>query len=101
MPQEPEQHFGRALPFGTLVTVSVLLFLHHLYVRSQGEYFPVAMFGLPMLWMLALGGTVYPPVFYALGKYGKRMPVSLKVFAAALGLAGFAVAFAVAMILYP
>jgi hypothetical protein len=98
---QQEQHFGRALPFGTLVTVSVLLFLHHLYVRSQGEYLPVVMFGLPMVWMLALGGTVYPPVFYALGKYGRRMPIGLKVVAAVLGLAGFGVAFGVALILYP
>jgi len=54
-----------------------------------------------MLWMLALGGTVHPPVFYALGKYGQPMPVRMKVFAAVLGLAGFGAAFYVALILYP
>jgi hypothetical protein len=94
------QTFSRTIPGGTLVVVTILLGLHHLYVKTQGEYIVFAMFGLPMLWMLALGGTVYPPVFFSLGKYGRHLPVWLKVVAAVLGLAGFGVAFYLATVLY-
>ena len=97
---EQPQTFSRTIPGGTLVAVTILLALHHLYVKTQGEYIAFAMFGLPMLWMLALGGTVYPPVFFSLGKYGQHLPVGLKVVAAVLGLAGFGLAFYLATVLY-
>ncbi len=98
---EAPHAFSRTIPFGTLVVVTALLGLHHLYVRSQGEYIVFAMFGLPMVWMLALGGTIYPPVFYSLGRYGQELPKSLKAVAAVLGLAGFGIAFYLAILLYP
>jgi hypothetical protein len=39
---------------------------------------------------LSAGGVVYPPIFYASGKYGKHLPVTYKVLAGVSAAVGFA-----------
>jgi hypothetical protein len=82
--------FSRTLPAATLAFCVVLLAAHHWYAVSQHEVYSVILLMLATLGGLALGGTLYPPVFYAAGKYGKHLSVGLKVAAGLSAAIGFA-----------
>ena len=85
------QEFNRTIPGLLLAAVIVVLGLHHWYVVTEGRAFLFALFILPGFGMLALGGVVYPPVLWSIGKYGKELPVALKILGALLFISGLGI----------
>src|SRR2546422_11238320 len=88
-----QQEFNRTIPLVLLVGVIGVLALHHWYVVTEGSGFLFALFILPPFGMLALGGVVYPPVLWSIGKYGKDLPLGVKVVGALLFISGLGIGF--------
>jgi len=88
-----QPQFNRKAPLVILVAVVAILALHHWYVMSEGRAFFAALFLLPPFGMLALGGLIYPPILWSIGKYGKDLPAGIKAIGIALVLAGLGVGF--------
>ena len=88
-----QQEFNRTIPLVLLVGVICVLALHHWYVVTEGGAFLFALFILPPFGMLALGGVVYPPVLWSIGKYGKDLPLGVKVVGALLFISGLGIGF--------
>jgi len=89
---EPRE-FTRTIPLILLLAVLVVLGLHHWYVVTEGSAFLFALFILPAFGMLALGGVVYPPLLWSIGKYGKDLPLAVKITGALLFISGLGVGF--------
>jgi hypothetical protein len=87
------QEFNRTIPLLLLVGVIGVLALHHWYVVTEGSAFLIALFILPGFGMLALGGVVYPPVLWSIGKYGKDLPLAVKIIGALLFISGVGIGF--------
>jgi hypothetical protein len=92
--------FGRKTPALTLLVSLALLALHHWYAVTQREVYSVLVLLLATVAGLAAGGTVYPPIFYSLGKYGKHLRVGIKVLGGLSAAAGFAIGFILMIKLY-
>lgn len=95
--------FSRKTPALTLLVslaLLALLTLHHWYVATQKEVYSVLVLLLATVAGLAVGGTAYPPIFYSLGKYGKHLPVGIKVLGGLSAAAGFAIGFYLMIKLY-
>jgi hypothetical protein len=82
------QEFNRTIPLVLLAAVIGMLALHHWYVVTEGSAFLFALFILPSFGMLALGGVVYPPVLWSIGKYGQDLPAAVKIIGALLFISG-------------
>ncbi len=83
--------FTRTTPIVGLLLTVLLLALHHWYGITNGEIYPSFMLFLFMFGGLAAAGSVHPPLFYSLGKYGQHLPTGNKVIAAACALLSAAV----------
>lgn len=94
------QLFDRKIPVLTLLGLTVCLALHHWYAVSEQKVSFTALFLLPMFWMLALGGTFYPPILYSIGKYGRDLPVATKVAGGLIAISGLGLGFAMAKFVY-
>jgi hypothetical protein len=94
------QLFDRKIPVLTLLGLTVCLALHHWYAVTQHEVYFVALFLLPMFWMLALGGTFYPPILYSIGKYGRDLPMATKIAGGLIALSGLGLGFCLAKFAY-
>ena len=88
-PATKTSEFNRIVPVMTFAITVVLIALHHWYAMSAGEIYPA--FVLFLFFMLGLGaaGSIYPPVFYAVGKYGAHLPTRIKVIAAMCAMSTF------------
>ena len=84
---------NRTIPLLLFVAVLAVMGLHHWYVLTEHSGFLMAMFLLPPLGMLALGGIIYPPVLYSVGKYGRNLPLLTKAAGFALLIVGLAIGF--------
>jgi hypothetical protein len=87
------QRFNRTIPLILLLAAIGVLALHHWYVVTEGSAFVVALFILPPFGMLALGGVIYPPVLWSIGKYGKGLPATVKMVGVLLAVSGLAIGF--------
>ena len=87
------REFNRTIPLVLLVAVIGVLALHHWYVVTEGGAFLFALFILPPFAMLALGGVVYPPVLWSIGKYGTDLPFAVKIVGALLFISGLGIGF--------
>ncbi len=85
------REFNRTIPLVLLVAVIGVLALHHWYVVTEGSAFLFALFILPPFGMLALGGVVYPPVLWSIGKYGTHLPFAVKIVGALLFVSGLGI----------
>jgi hypothetical protein len=85
--------FSRAIPAGTLGVSLVLLALHHWNAVANGSVYASGVLLLTMLGGLALGGTIYPPLFFSVGKFGLHLPSYLKWLAGACAAAGLVAGF--------
>ena len=94
------QLFDRKIPVLTLLGLTVCLALHHWYAVTQHEVYFVALFLLPMFWMLALGGTFYPPILYSIGKYGRDLPLATKITGGLFAVCGLGLGFCLAKFAY-
>lgn len=83
--------FNRSTPLVSLLLTLLAIGLHHWYGVTSGEIYPAFLLFLFMFGGLAAAGSVHPPLFYSLGKYGQHLPKSHKVIASACGLLGSAV----------
>ena len=86
-----QQEFNRTIPLVLLAAVIGVLALHHWYVVTEGSAFLFALFILPPFGMLALGGVVYPPVLWSIGKYGTDLASAVKIVGALLFISGFGI----------
>ena len=84
---------GRTIPLILLAGVLAVMGLHHWYVLTEHSGFLMAMFFLPPIGMLALGGVIYPPVLYSIGKYGKNLPIQTRAAGFLLVILGLAIGF--------
>ena len=84
---------NRTIPLLLFVAVLVVMGLHHWYVLTEHSGFLMAIFLLPAIGMLALGGIIYPPVLYSVGKYGRNLPLTTKAAGFALVILGLAIGF--------
>jgi hypothetical protein len=82
--------FGRGRPFVSLVLALGFLAAHHLYGMQQGEIYPALLLFLSLIAGLAMAGCVYPPVFFALTKWGQHLPMRFKVLGGLCAAAGAA-----------
>lgn len=82
--------FSRSIPLVSLVLTLLAIALHHWYGVTQGEIYPTFLLFLFLFGGLAAAGSVHPPLFYSLGKYGQHLPARHKVIAAACALGSFA-----------
>ena len=69
----------------------VLIALHHWYAMSAGAIYPAFLLFLFSILGLGAAGSIYPPVFYAVGKYGAHLPTRIKVIAAMSAMSTFGV----------
>ena len=90
-PATRTSEFNRLVPLVSFAVTLLLLVLHHRHAVSAGEIYPRFMLFLFSFLGLAAAGSVYPPLFYSVGKYGAHLPTRLKVIAAACALASFGV----------
>ena len=88
-----ETRFTRTAPAILLLGVLAVLALHHWYVTTEHRAFLIALFLLPPFGMLALGGLVYPPLLWSVGKYGKDLPVTVRAIGILLVIMGLGVGF--------
>jgi hypothetical protein len=82
--------FGRGRPLASLALVVGLIVGHHMYGMQQGEIFPKLLIFLFLIGGMAAAGCIYPPVFFALTKYGQHLPTRFKVIGGLCALAGSA-----------
>jgi len=87
------QPFNRKIPLLLLLAVVFVLGLHHWYVVTEGSAFLFALFILPAFGMLALGGLVYPPLLWSIGKYGTHLPLAVEITGALLFISGLGAGF--------
>jgi hypothetical protein len=92
--------FRRSTPIVGLLLTVLLLALHHWYGVTSGEIYPAFLLFLFMFGGLAAAGSVHPPLFYSLGKYGQHLSIGHKVIAAACALLSTAVGFYVLIRFY-
>ncbi|HEX9365419.1 MAG TPA: hypothetical protein VF921_02265 [Vicinamibacterales bacterium] len=88
-PLDPIIH-NRRIPAVALVVSATAVALQHWYAVNGGHVFLFALCLLTAVGFLAIGGIVYPPVFWSISAHGKRLPLPLKVVGALLGIAGLA-----------
>src|ERR1700746_3472632 len=74
-PVSDEARFTRTVPALLLLAVIAGLAIQHWYITTEQRSSLIALLFLPPLGMLALGGLVYPPLLWSVGKYGKGMPL--------------------------
>lgn len=86
----PPWGLSRKVPAVTLAAMLVFLFLHDWNAVANREVYPGVVLFLCLTSGLALAGTVHPPLFYAVGKYGTGLPAWNKVVAVLATAAGFA-----------
>ncbi len=91
MTEQPQ--FNRAIPLVLLVGVIAVLALHHWYVVTEGRAFLAALLILPPFGLLALGGVIYPPILWSIGKYGRDLPIAVKAIGVLLAVCGLALGF--------
>lgn len=87
------QRYGRLLPLVCLAVVIGMLGLHHWYVITEGRASGMALFLLPPLGMLALGGLVYPPILFSIGKHRKDLPIAVRAIGILLAISGLGIGF--------
>jgi hypothetical protein len=92
--------FNRTLPAVSLVFLTALLAFHHWYAVTEHHAYVFVVFVVPMFWALALGGLVYPPIFWSIGPRGKDLPTGIKAIGAVLALGGLGIGFLLAKSLY-
>jgi hypothetical protein len=84
---------SRVIPAIVLVVVTAIVALHHWYASSGGKPFISGLSFLTAIGALALGGVVYPPLFWSFGKHGMRLPKTTKIVSGLLAAAGLAAGF--------
>jgi hypothetical protein len=85
--------FNRKLPVIVLALTVPMIALHHWYAVNGGHVFLAALGVLMGAAFLSIGGLVYPPVFWAISKDGRRLPLPLKIIGGFLGIAGLVCGF--------
>jgi hypothetical protein len=85
-PATKTSEFNRTVPLVSLLLTVGAIIAHHYHAISAGEVYPWIFLFLSMFGGLAAAGAVYPPLFYSLGKYGKHLPMHMKVIAATCAL---------------
>ena len=88
-----EVRFTRTAPAILLLGVLAVLALHHWYVTTEHRAFLIVLFLLPPFGMLALGGLVYPPLLWSVGKYGKGMALPVRAIGILLAIVGLGIGF--------
>jgi hypothetical protein len=93
MPADSTPPFGftRTVPALTLAAMLTFLSLHDWNASANRESYPGVVLFLCLTSGLALAGTIHPPLFYAVGKYGTHLPVWKKAVAVLFTAAGFAI----------
>lgn len=100
---EPEvitEQFNRRLPAIFAGGSIVILVFYHWYAMSAGRVYFFISFGIPMVTGLALGGLIYPPIFFGLGPRGAHLPKRIKALSVLFALSGLAFALCVARFVY-
>jgi hypothetical protein len=85
--------YNRTIPAIALVVSAVTVGLHHWYAVNGGHVFLVGLCLLTAVGCLAIGGILYPPVFWSISAHGKRLSLPLKVVGAVLALVGLVAGF--------
>jgi hypothetical protein len=83
--------FTRKVPALSLVLMVALLLAHDWNAVANREVYPGVVLFLCVASGLAFAGTVHPPLFYAVGKYGRGLPTWNKVVAVLATVTGFAI----------
>ena len=99
-PATKTSEFNRTVPLVSFVATILLLALHHWHAVSAGEIYPSFLLFLFSFLGLAAAGSVYPPLFYSIGKYGAHLPTRLKVMAALCAISTFALGMYVLFMVY-
>lgn len=94
------QPFGRLVPAVTLAVMLALLALHHWNVVANRSVYASAVLLLTTIGGLALGGTVYPPLFYSIGRYGRELPSYMKVLGGLCAVGGLAAGLYLLFVVY-
>lgn len=82
--------FSRRGPLFLLTISGIATFVHDLHASSSGEVYPMLVLVMSSFGALALVGCYSPAVFYAIGKYGKHLPIGYKLMAGLSWATGFA-----------
>ena len=88
-PATKTSEFNRIVPVLTFAGSVVLIAVHHWHAMTAGEVYPSFLLFLFSVLGLAAAGSIHPPVFYAVGKYGAHLPTRLKVIAGACAISTF------------
>jgi hypothetical protein len=94
------ERFDRTLPAIFAIGTIALLLLHHWYAVSERRVFFFVVFLVPMVTGLAIGGLIYPPILFALGPRGRKLPRSTKAVAVLFALGGLCFGFYLAKFVY-
>src|SRR6266513_1354377 len=89
--------YSRLIPGATL---GVMLALHHWYAVTHKSVYAVVVLLLTLIAGFAAGGTVYPPLFYAAGAYGRHLPAYIKVIGGLCAACGLATGFYLLFVIY-
>jgi hypothetical protein len=99
-PATRTSEFNRIVPIISFVATILLIALHHWYAMSAGEYYPKLVLLLFSFLGVAAAGSLYPPLFYSIGKYGAHLPTRLKVIAALCAISTFGLGMYVLFTIY-
>lgn len=80
--------YDRRIPAMVLLASLATVGLHHWYAVNGGRPFMLPVCLLTAAGALALGGLVYPPVFWSIGAHGRHLPLPSKIAGATLATAG-------------
>ena len=102
MSEEPQlPSHGRLIATGLTVAAAVGLAINHFTAHSQTVVNLILLCIGPIGLFLGLGGICEPKILFAVGKYGKELPLFYKVIGGALGALGVVVTIVLMLFVYP
>jgi len=76
------------------------LVLNHVMVAANSGLSLGLLCIAPLAMFLGIGGAIEPKIIWSMGKYGEHLPVKYKVIGGILGVAGLALTFLLAFVVY-
>ena len=95
-----DEQTARRIAIALLVCGPVLLAVNHWNVAGEHKAYVWAILLGPAATFFGIAGLINPKVLIASGKYGRHLPIHLKVLALALLLAGIACSAVLAFVVY-
>lgn len=92
--------FARYVSLAVAVLSTLGLILNHSMATANSSVSLGLLCIAPLGMFLGIGGAIEPKILWSMGKYGEHLPVKYKVIGGILGVAGLALTFFLALVVY-